>query len=182
MQRVMAMMPNAKSGAMRYASLLLALPLLALLALPVAAEEAAVRPWGRLGGSAVTKPTDGNSGYLGRYNPWNKETDTHSENSPRYRERDSDNRGRGDRGSYRKYGAVEAPAPHPYTPYSPAYPYGYGAMGGYPYSDPYFSPMQGLAPWRGGLNPDYGNYWNDPYDALYPDRGSFWSDMGMGRR
>lgn len=152
----------------------LALPMGALL-LPSAspAEEGAGRPWGRIEKPALSAPSpDNKSGYLGRYNPWLRQGGHDENEAPQYRERQSENpssRSGGGNG----YPGGRYPPAQPYSPPVPAYPY--GGMGGYPGVPPLNGP--GMAPWYGGLNPDYGNYWNDPYDTLQPDTGILWSDM-----
>ncbi len=139
------------------------------------AEEQQGRPWGRLDKPVVNAPQANNkSGYLGRYNPWTKGSENSTDEPPRYRNRDNANPATNS-GVYRSYGSTWGPSPQPYTPYGPEFSYAPNV--GYPYDGVYSSPMQGLAPWGGGLNPNYGNYWNDPYDALHPDTGILWSDM-----
>ena len=157
--------------------LMLALPLVSVL-LPYhcVAEEQQGRPWARLDKPVVSAPqVNKKSGYLGRYNPWSKGSENPTEDEPpRYRKRDNAN-STTNSGAYRAYGNAWGPSPQPYAPYGPGF--SNAPSGGYPYGGSNFSPMQGLAPWGGGLNPDYGNYWNDPYDALHPDTGILWSDM-----
>ncbi len=139
------------------------------------ADSAQGRPWGRVDKPAFTAPETGRrSGYLGRYNPWSNSGENGTDEPPRYRQRgveDPSSRASG----VTPYGGVPGyPAMQPYAP-MPGYPYNPGVAPGY--STQSYLPMPGLAPWDGGLNPNYGNYWNDPYDTLQPDRGILWSDM-----
>ncbi|MCW8919057.1 MAG: hypothetical protein OQL08_09625 [Gammaproteobacteria bacterium] len=142
---------------------------LALAGHAVADEVDGSRPWGRLSKPSLSAPASTSQrGYLGRYNPWSSERKSESR-EPQYRQRDSaaapDLSPSGVPYGY--------PAVQPYT-VPPAYP-GYGQGGAAPYAAP---PLYGgMAPWGGGLNPDYGGYWNDPYNTLQPDRGILWSDM-----
>jgi hypothetical protein len=171
-------------GAMRKATLQawpwqwigLALSLGALLS-PAAslAEEGAGRPWGRLNKPALRAPeAENNSGYLGRYNPWRRQGGSDENEALRYREQQSGSpafRSGGGSGYPRGW----YPPAQPYAPPISAYPY--GGVGGYPYFAPPSLSVPGMAPWYGGLNPDYGNYWNDPYNTLRPDSAILWSDM-----
>lgn len=143
---------------------------LALSGYAVADEADGGRPWGRLAKPSLSAPASTlQRGYLGRYNPWNNDGKSGSR-EPQYRQRES-----APASNLPPSGAAYGyPAVQPYTAPSP-YP-GYGSSGG---TDPYAAPPAygGMAPWGGGLNPDYGGYWNDPYNTLQPDRGILWSDM-----
>ena len=148
------------------------LPLLGFLCVPVNAQE---RPWGRVDNS-VKSPDSSNapSGYLGRYNPWGNKQDNGSPEvteQPRYREPQSHNA--------QSYRAAPSGNPWGYPQQRPAYPYSSPYDYGMPYGNSYPGGMgmPGLAPWFGGINPGYGNYWNDPYETMRPDTGLLWSDM-----
>jgi hypothetical protein len=140
-----------------------------LLGLPCGsmAEEGVGRPWGRLPASPVgVQETAPQRGYLGRYNPWVKGIENSSA-QPRYRQRDNAPAVKANQYGYPPPSAqVVPPAVNSFT--------GQGAA---PYWTPPFPAYPDAAPWGGSLSPDYGGYWNDPYDNLQPDRGILWSDM-----
>lgn len=155
---------------------LLLLPLLIVIGTPVSAQERQGRPWGRLdnpvqGSSVTTSP----NGYTGRYNPWIHEGTSQEQGhqeQPRYRDHQSRSET-----TYR-----QAPLPYTGPRVQSAYPHydssllpGYGYVP--PYSGSYPAVTPGMSPWFGGINPNYGNYWNDPYETLRPDTGLLWSDM-----
>jgi hypothetical protein len=147
---------------------------LVMLALPrhSAADEVDGRPWGRLSKPSLSAPASSSQrGYRGRYNPWSSEGRSDSK-EPRYRQRDD--AAASNVPPFNGYHGY--PPRQPYTPSPPPYP-AYGPLGGAPYAAPSPSPYSGMAPWGGGLNPNYGGYWNDPYNTLQPDRGILWSDM-----
>ena len=148
------------------------LPLLSLVCAPAVAQEALERPWGRLDNTVKSPtPSSAKSGYLGRYNPWGSKQNNEGREGaeqPRYREPQSHNENR--------YRAAPSITPWGYSQ-RPAYPYPSPYDYGRPYGDTYPGGMPGLAPWFGGINPNYGNYWNDPYETLSPDTGLLWSDM-----
>jgi hypothetical protein len=132
------------------------------------AAEGEGRPWGRLPTPTLSTPESSRqNGYLGRYNPWEKSGDSSSA-EPRYRQRDEVPSPTTGNSGY--------PAVSPYAPVPPAYP-AYAPRGNGSYPAPPLPPMPGVSPWGGGLNPEYGNYWNDPYNGLQPERGIIWSDM-----
>ena len=151
--------------------------LLSLLVLPLAAvifpadayaDSTQGRPWGRVDKPTFSAPDTGRrSGYLGRYNPWSNSGKNSTDAPPRYRKRDDD----------APSSSASGVAPYGVQPHMPVPNYPYNSGGAYGYSPQPYSPMPGLAPWDGGMNPNYGNYWNDPYDTLQPDRGILWSDM-----
>ncbi len=154
---------------------------IALLILPgvSAAEEGEGRPWGRLNKPSLSAPEQTRkNGYLGRYNPWAKGGSSSSDEPPRYRQRGDDEPSTRAAGESPFVAAPAYPPLQQYAPATPDYP-NYGAVSGesYPPRPLPYSATPGFAPWNGGLNPDYGNYWNDPYNSLQPDRGIFWSDM-----
>ncbi len=161
-------------------SLSYAVSLFTLLLLPLAPQECFAdstegRPWGRVDKPAIVPPESGHkSGYLGRYNPWSKSGNNKTDEPPRYRKR-----GNEDPSSRAPTQSGERvyPPRQPYAPMPLSQPH--DQEGRYPYASPFqpYSVPPGLAPWDGGLNPDYGNYWNDPYDTLQPERGLLWSDM-----
>jgi hypothetical protein len=140
----------------------------------VVAEEQAGRPWGRLSKPSYSNPQgEGRSGYLGKYNPWQKGGEQ-SAAEPRYRKRETEKRSGGSRtGPYRTVPG--------YPPTAPATPYsGYPAWGSesYPVSPRQYSPYLGTSPRGGsGYNPYYGGGWSGPYEGLEPDDGILWSDM-----
>lgn len=149
------------------------LPLFALLTAvgTVAAEEVG-RPWGRVDAPSYRQHESVRSGYLGRYNPWEKNRDNGTDERPHYREQEqgpSAPYSWGDRSYYR------GPGWQPGESYRPMMP-GYEA-GNYPSYAPTYSPYPVPAPWGGVLDPNYGNYWNDPYQGLQPNQGILWSDM-----
>ena len=138
----------------------------------VSAGEVETRPWGRLnkptlGGAQESKRQDG---YLGRYNPWVTQEGSGTDEAPRYRQQEQRSTAQSVPGYPSPLGASGYP---PLT-----YPPAPGPDGNYyRHSSPPYSPYPGLSPWNGGLNPHYGNYWNDPYGNLQPDTGILWSDM-----
>jgi len=138
----------------------------------VAADEQPGRPWGRMDNSMQRDASQKEpSGYRGRYNPWgsaSRQEEDGVESTPRYREPivvDTD-----------RYRRVPNAAQWAYQQ-PPAYNSGVPNNYGSPYGSFYPGDMQGMAPWHGGINPNYGNYWNDPYGTLQPDTGLLWSDM-----
>lgn len=144
------------------------------------ADEGAGRPWGRLNQPSLSTPeSNSKSGYLGRYNPWTKGSKGGSGEPQRYRQR-------GDRNPASRAARINSGARGPgypstqyYAPQLPGYP-GRNLMGNDPYSASPFSssPYLGIIPGNGYLNPNYGNYWNDPYDSMMqPGSGIIWSDM-----
>lgn len=161
------------------------LGLLALLLLPLItvvypeesfADSQQVRPWGRLDKPSFTPSDPGRkSGYLGRYNPWLKSGENGTDEPPRYRKRGDDDPSSQASGVTPQSSVPAYPSRQPYAPMSSNTPYNTDRRDSYS-PQPYL-PAPGLAPWDGGLNPNYGNYWNDPYDTLQPDRGLLWSDM-----
>ena len=140
------------------------------------AEEG--RPWGRLNKPLLSAPeSKRKSGYLGRYNPWSNSGEPASDEPPRYRQRGDDDPS-SQEAELNPYTGIQG-----YPPRSPRalmprnYPY--DSTGGAYYSTPTLpsSTPPFFSPWSGGMNPNYGNYGNDPYDSMQPGRGILWSDM-----
>ena len=134
-----------------------------------AEEKGVQRPWGNV---KIQKPSHGGQpstsqgGYLGRYNPWlNQQGDNKSE-TPVYRQHNNKDA---------PSKTQPAPAYYQQPPYSPVYPS--TGLDRFPVTPPLYAPYPGLSPWSGGVNPLYGNYWNDPYDSMHPNTGILWSDM-----
>ena len=160
-----------------YFFVLLMIPL-GLILTPGTSNAEEGRPWGRLNKPSLSAPeSKQKSGYLGRYNPWSNSGEHATDKPPRYRQRGDDDPSSRAVESNSYTGVQRYPSRQPYAQMPPNYPY--DQTGGAYYSAPSlpFIPPPGLSPWGGGLNPNYGNYWNDPYDSMQPDRGIFWSDM-----
>lgn len=132
------------------------------------AEEALGRPWGRLSAPSVTTPeAPSGGGYLGKYNPW---ADSANGGASLYFRQDDIKPSTRLQNNRAYPAAPGSPSTRPNAPMQPDYSRNYRSSPQLP------SPLSESL-FGNNLNPNYGNYWNDPYEMLQPSNGVVWPGM-----